>query len=864
MVRGSRWVKAAALAAAMLGGASTATAQSVETDLTNVISVVKNQVVTGSGAHHVLMWPSELEGYVDRENGEKVDFAITMGNYLPSDLGTADVNVQIGKGLRERDTGAGAIVGIRTPAGTLAIDTAGTAHAQGTIGVTDAALAQYAAFPKILDQDKLDDLRFLADRCGLHAGGNGSSSARAFDHTDGRGWDVYKLRTEIGPNGSDITVALNPARTLADFAFTASHGTVPIEFGKRSMSDRDQLLDTIVRNANGTYSPQSRTNVDLTASACIPDAITACIQQNRFEIRTTWQDFQGNSGTGLATKLGADSADFSFFNPANNELIIKVLDGTSLSGAYWVFWKALSNVAYTLTIRDTLTNQTLTYINPSGYISGGHLDVNTIFRPDGTGAASRTFNTQTDLPPNGIPDIYEYTDPSLIGPCIDSEYAKCFGGKFLVSGTWENFTGGSGLARVIKKSDLSGYFTFFDPVGSPASNFEVLFKILDGRPLTPNYWVFVAGLTNVDATFTAIDKTTGKVYEQHNPAGTSFATNLDVNTILTASAQGMLAGESMIASGGILAELSAPPDSTLEQALETIHDRMTVVTQPDGSFATVPQGLVVARPDFAGRIGGAELYGVRSQWGPNGFGSAGGGFLKYSREAVVGATLRVLPSDAGVGYALMIDDNVSTLNPTTAHENVRVTFDGKTVSNEAGGVRYATGFTTDATLMSALKTLYNGGTASPQQVQSLMLIPHTTRTMACESEGMSNDCDEYSGATVSLQQGSTEDLQISGRFKGNAYLDLRQDERLAGGALDQRWWYEDGHSSLSVAANITTRPASVDYGRFTNGTGYFTLKVIGEPDGGRLFPETGVNAETYDHILSAAPADWRFPLLPFE
>ena len=262
---------------------------------------------------------------------------------------------------------------------------------------------------------------------------------------------------------------------------------------------------------------------------CIDDQATVCLQQSRFRTRVSFRDFEGHAGEGRATRLGEDSADFWFFSPDNNELILKVIDGTSLTGSYWVFWKALSNVEFDLRITDSQTGQTVAYHNPLGYTPGGHLDSDTIFRPDGTGPASAYFNTLTDLPPNGAPIISERNDPALMGACDDDgDLAKCFGGRFLVSGTWEDFDGHSGYAHVIRKSELSGYFWFFN-----AENYEMLFKILDGRPITPNYWVFDAGLTNVASTFKVVDTLTGNVYEQANPLGSSFATNLDSSTILT-------------------------------------------------------------------------------------------------------------------------------------------------------------------------------------------------------------------------------------------------------------------------------------------------------------------------------------------
>ena len=61
-----------------------------------------------------------------------------------------------------------------------------------------------------------------------------------------------------------------------------------------------------------------------------------------------------------------DTGYFWFFDPANVELVVKVLDGRSLNNHFWVFYGALSNTQYTITVLDTMTGQTRQYTNPSG------------------------------------------------------------------------------------------------------------------------------------------------------------------------------------------------------------------------------------------------------------------------------------------------------------------------------------------------------------------------------------------------------------------------------------------------------------------------------------------------------------------
>ena len=79
-----------------------------------------------------------------------------------------------------------------------------------------------------------------------------------------------------------------------------------------------------------------------------------------------WKDFANRTGTGTAVSLTGDTGYFWFFDPANVEAVLKVLDGTTVNGHFWVYYGALSNVEYTLTVTDTMTGRVKTYQNPLG------------------------------------------------------------------------------------------------------------------------------------------------------------------------------------------------------------------------------------------------------------------------------------------------------------------------------------------------------------------------------------------------------------------------------------------------------------------------------------------------------------------
>ncbi|MEX0879151.1 MAG: hypothetical protein WD451_05395, partial [Thermoanaerobaculia bacterium] len=68
-----------------------------------------------------------------------------------------------------------------------------------------------------------------------------------------------------------------------------------------------------------------------------------------------------------------DTGYLWFFSEENVELIVKVLDGRGVNGHYWVFYGALSNVEYTITVTNTQTGAVRVYTNPSGTLSS-HAD----------------------------------------------------------------------------------------------------------------------------------------------------------------------------------------------------------------------------------------------------------------------------------------------------------------------------------------------------------------------------------------------------------------------------------------------------------------------------------------------------------
>jgi hypothetical protein len=87
---------------------------------------------------------------------------------------------------------------------------------------------------------------------------------------------------------------------------------------------------------------------------------------DRFRIDVTWRTPDGHSGTGMPVALTGDTGYFWFFASSNVEMVIKVLNGCSLGGHYWVFAGGLTNVRTDITVTDTQTGKVKPYFNPQG------------------------------------------------------------------------------------------------------------------------------------------------------------------------------------------------------------------------------------------------------------------------------------------------------------------------------------------------------------------------------------------------------------------------------------------------------------------------------------------------------------------
>ncbi|MEO7794208.1 MAG: hypothetical protein ABIV06_05485, partial [Thermoanaerobaculia bacterium] len=101
---------------------------------------------------------------------------------------------------------------------------------------------------------------------------------------------------------------------------------------------------------------------------CVEDATTLCLNDDRFRIRAHYATSAGASGAGQAVALTADSGYYWFFDDANVEIVIKVVDACGLAGFdnYWLFAAGTTDVDVTLRVTDTMRNVSKSYHRPRG------------------------------------------------------------------------------------------------------------------------------------------------------------------------------------------------------------------------------------------------------------------------------------------------------------------------------------------------------------------------------------------------------------------------------------------------------------------------------------------------------------------
>ncbi|HET9229013.1 MAG TPA: hypothetical protein VFR31_20210 [Thermoanaerobaculia bacterium] len=214
---------------------------------------------------------------------------------------------------------------------------------------------------------------------------------------------------------------------------------------------------------------------------------------NRFLVKMSWATGPGSSGQGQTKALTGDTGYAWFFQESNVEVLLKVLDGCGITGHFWVFAAGLTNVRTDITVADNQTGAVKIYHNPLGQP----------FQPiQDTGALACGTGTS----------LVSESAAAAAGPVLLRN------GRFRVTAEFSTAAGEAPLpAQGATLTDDTAYLWFFDQ-----NNVEVFLKVVNGCPVNDRFWVFAAGLTNVEVRITVEDTQTGTQKVYVNPRGTAF------------------------------------------------------------------------------------------------------------------------------------------------------------------------------------------------------------------------------------------------------------------------------------------------------------------------------------------------------
>jgi hypothetical protein len=256
------------------------------------------------------------------------------------------------------------------------------------------------------------------------------------------------------------------------------------------------------------------------AGPCAASASVLCLNGSRFRVTASFQS-SGGSGTGTAVPLTGDTGYFWFFSSNNVEIVIKVVDGRAFNSRYWVFAGGLTNVNVVITVTDTQTGASQTYVNPQGVAFQPIQDTGA-FAAAGTpgGSGSATAGSTAGRAEAVSAGLTRLLDRSSAAPasCVANATTLCLNnGRFSVRTHWTAPGSGNGAGQAVAMTGDTGYFWFFS-----SNNVEIVVKAVTGCPLNSRYWVFAGGLTNVNVITTVTDTQTGAIRTYVNNQGVPF------------------------------------------------------------------------------------------------------------------------------------------------------------------------------------------------------------------------------------------------------------------------------------------------------------------------------------------------------
>jgi hypothetical protein len=233
--------------------------------------------------------------------------------------------------------------------------------------------------------------------------------------------------------------------------------------------------------------------------ACAATGGSLCLLGGRFVVTAQAVDprtgrLEVGTPLGQTDRWGYFSLPGFTGDPSFPEIVVKLVDGTSLDGSFWFFHSGLTDLQYTVSVLDTVSGRQKSYMNDRSdpqKLCGG--------------ADTETF--AVDAPPGPVPTAQRATRPRA----SSAAGALPLLGRFTATLTAvDPRTGREAVGVPIARDAKWGYFSIPDFTGD-ASFPEVFVKMLDATALPGGaFWVFHTGLTDLEYTLMVTDSTTGE------------------------------------------------------------------------------------------------------------------------------------------------------------------------------------------------------------------------------------------------------------------------------------------------------------------------------------------------------------------
>jgi photosystem II stability/assembly factor-like uncharacterized protein len=231
-------------------------------------------------------------------------------------------------------------------------------------------------------------------------------------------------------------------------------------------------------------------------SPCEAGPERLCLLGGRFEVSVKYGDSAGRA-VPQGDRFGAFRRPGE--SPAEAEIFVKMADRRAAPNrAFWFFHSSVTDLDYTITVRDTASGRLRFYRNESAHIGCGAAD---------TGAF---------LERSASPSSDEVRAGSNLAPG-EGETLLLVGGRFQATLSVVNpFTGTDDAGLAMPQTDRLGYFSFPSITGD--STFpEVFVSLVELRPYESTF--SHTGLTNLQYTLTLTDRETGIVTTHQNDRG---------------------------------------------------------------------------------------------------------------------------------------------------------------------------------------------------------------------------------------------------------------------------------------------------------------------------------------------------------